>query len=120
MPIACPVPAPARYEGVPRWMTDIVVRADSPFRTLEDTFGRRIGYTLEESQSGFNALRHHLLAYRSANRPALYAESVGPLHTPRVVVAALLSGAIDAGPLDSYAFARVAQNEPTVSSAKRM
>jgi ABC-type phosphate/phosphonate transport system substrate-binding protein len=114
VPIACPVPAPPRYEGLPRYMTDIVVRADSPFRTLEDTFGHRIGYTLEESQSGFNALRHHLLGYRSASRPVLYAESVGPLHTPRGVVAALLSGAIDAGPLDSYAFdlMRAAPDDP--------
>lgn len=104
VPIVCPLPAPSRYEGAPRYMTDIVVRADSPFRTLEDTFGHRIGYTLEESQSGFNALRHHLLGYRLADRPMLYADSVGPLHTPRGVVAALLSGAIDAGPLDSYAF----------------
>lgn len=104
VPIVCPLPAPSRYENAPRYMTDIVVRADSPFLTLEDTFGHRIGYTLEESQSGFNALRHHLLRYRSAERPTLYAESVGPLHTPRGVVAALLSGAIDAGPLDSYAF----------------
>ncbi|WP_293802269.1 PhnD/SsuA/transferrin family substrate-binding protein [uncultured Bosea sp.] len=114
VPIACPVPAPPRYEGLPRYMTDIVVRADSPFRTLEDTFGHRIGYTLEESQSGFNALRHHLLGYRSASLPTLYAESVGPLHTPRGVVAALLSGAIDAGPLDSYAFdlMRAAPDDP--------
>lgn len=114
VPIACPIPAPARYEGAPLYMTDIVVRADSPFRALEDTFGHRIGYTLEESQSGFNALRHHLLGYRSASRPALYAESVGPLHTPRGVVAALLSGAIDAGPLNSYAFdlMRAAADDP--------
>jgi ABC-type phosphate/phosphonate transport system substrate-binding protein len=116
VPIVCPLPAPARYEGAPRYMTDIVVRADSPFRTLEDTFGHRIGYTLEESQSGFNALRHHLLRYRSASRPILYAESVGPLHTPRGVVAALLSGAIDAGPLDSYAFdlMRSAPDDPAL------
>ncbi|MGN6096453.1 MAG: phosphate/phosphite/phosphonate ABC transporter substrate-binding protein [Bosea sp. (in: a-proteobacteria)] len=114
VPIACPVPAPPRYEGAPRYMTDIVVRADSPFQTLEDTFGHRIGYTLEESQSGFNALRHHLLGYRSATRPMLYAESIGPLHTPRGVVAALLSRAIDAGPLDSYAFdlMRAAPGDP--------
>jgi ABC-type phosphate/phosphonate transport system substrate-binding protein len=116
VPIACPIPAPARYEGAPLYMTDIVVRADSPFRTLEDTFGHRIGYTLEESQSGFNALRHHLLGYRSANRPALSAERVGPLHTPRGVVAAVLSGAIDAGPLDSYAFdlMRAARGDPAL------
>lgn len=104
IPIACPVPSPARYGGRPVYMTDFVVRAGSPFTTLEDTFGHRIGYTLEESHSGFNAPRHHLLAFRGPERPALYGESVGPLHTPRGVVAALLDGRIDVGPLDSYAF----------------
>ncbi|TNC06436.1 phosphate/phosphite/phosphonate ABC transporter substrate-binding protein [Methylobacterium terricola] len=104
IPIACPLPSPDRYGGRPVYMTDFVVRAESGFTRLEDTFGHRIGYTLEESHSGFNAPRHHLLAFRRAGRPALYGESVGPLHTPRGVVAALLDGRIDVGPLDSYAF----------------
>ena len=102
VPVAAPVPAPARYGGLPRYCTDIAVRDDSAFRTLEDTFGGRIGYTIEESQSGFNALRHHLLGYRTAARPRLYGESVGPLLTPRGVVDALLAGRIDAGPIDGY------------------
>jgi ABC-type phosphate/phosphonate transport system substrate-binding protein len=104
IPLVAPVPSPARYGDLACYMTDLVVREDSPFETLEATFGHRIGYTLEESQSGFNAPRHHLLGYRAAGRPELYAKSVGPLHTPRGVVAALLSGTIDIGPLDSYAF----------------
>lgn len=104
VPLVAPVPLPARYGGTARYMTDLVVLERGPFETLEATFGHRIGYTIEESQSGFNAPRHHLLSHRSAERPALYAESIGPLHTPRGVVNALLSGAIDIGPLDSYAF----------------
>ena len=101
-PIAAPIPSPERYAGLPRYCTDIVVRSDSPFRALADTFGHRLGYTIEESQSGFNALRHHLLAYRTPERPRLYAESVGPLLTPRGVVEALMAGRIDVGPLDSW------------------
>jgi ABC-type phosphate/phosphonate transport system substrate-binding protein len=101
-PVAAPVPSPARYGGLPRYCTDIAVRADSSALTLEDTFGGRIGYTIEESQSGFNALRHHLLRHRTAARPRLYRDSVGPLLTPRGVVDALLAGRIDAGPIDGY------------------
>ncbi len=102
VPVAAPVPSPARYGGLPRYCTDIAVRADGGHATLEDTFGGRIGYTIEESHSGFNAPRHHLLRYRTAARPRLYASSVGPLLTPRGVVDALLDGRIDAGPLDGY------------------
>ncbi len=102
VPVAAPMPSPARYGGLPRYCTDIAVRADSGHATLEDTFGRRIGFTIEESHSGFNAPRHHLLRYRTAARPRLYAEAVGPLLTPRGVVDALLEGRIDAGPVDGY------------------
>ncbi|KRE20644.1 hypothetical protein ASE66_07225 [Bosea sp. Root483D1] len=104
VPLAAPVPASAGYGGQPRYWTNLVVRADGPIRSLADSFGGRLGYTIEESQSGFNALRHHLLRWRTPQRSRLYRESIGPLHTPRGVVKALLAGEIDIGPLDSYAF----------------
>jgi ABC-type phosphate/phosphonate transport system substrate-binding protein len=38
-PVAAPIPAGARYGGRPVYVTDLVVRADSAFQTIEDTFG---------------------------------------------------------------------------------
>lgn len=104
IPLAAPVPALPPYGGRPCYWTNLAVRADGPIHCLEDSFGGRFGYTIEESQSGFNAPRHHLLRLRTAARPRLYRESVGPLHTPRGIVNALVAGRIDIGPLDSYAF----------------
>lgn len=104
VPLAAPVPSPASYGGVPYYWTRLVVRADGPIRHLEDSFGGRFGYTIEESQSGFNAPRFHLLPLRGPERQRLYRESIGPLHTPRGVVKALIAGEIDIGPLDSFAF----------------
>jgi ABC-type phosphate/phosphonate transport system substrate-binding protein len=66
--LAVPVPSPPRYGGRPVYFTDFVVRADSRFRILEDTFGARLAYSIESSHSGYNAPRHHLLAYRTAVR----------------------------------------------------
>lgn len=97
--LAAPVPSPPRYGGKPCYCTDFVVRADGPFERLSDTFGGRIGWTVEHSQSGYNAVRRHLLRYP---RQRLFAQWVGPLVTPRRVVEAVLAGAIDVGPLDSY------------------
>lgn len=113
--ITVPVPAPARYGGRAVYTTDFVVRADAGVARLEDTFGGRVGYTGPDSHSGFNAPRHHLLRYRSAARPTLYRESVGPLHTPRKVVEALLAGTIDVGPLDSYALDLMRRGEPALA-----
>src|SRR5580693_9807886 len=60
-PVAAPVPIGAPIPGRPVYATRLVVRADSKFRSIEDTFGGRLGYTIEDSNSGYNALRHHLL-----------------------------------------------------------
>jgi ABC-type phosphate/phosphonate transport system substrate-binding protein len=100
--VAAPIPSPARYAGRPVYLTDIVVRADSPFEKLEDTFGGTLGYTLADSMSGGVALRDHLAPYRAARGGRLYAHAVGNLIHARGVIEALASGRIDAGPLDSY------------------
>ena len=42
--IAAPVPSPPRYEGLPRYCSEFLVREDSGRRSLEDTFGSRFGW----------------------------------------------------------------------------
>jgi ABC-type phosphate/phosphonate transport system substrate-binding protein len=100
--LASPVPRPARYGNQPVYFTDFVVRAQSPFKTLDDTFGRRLAYSIENSHSGYNAARYHLLAYRTPARRTLYAETVGPLVSQRRVLDAVIDGRADIGPIDSY------------------
>jgi ABC-type phosphate/phosphonate transport system substrate-binding protein len=100
--LAVPVPSPPRYGGRPIYFTDFVVRDDSPYRTLEDTFGGCIAYSIEHSHSGYNAARFHLLAHRQADRPALYGKVLGPLHRQLPVIDAVLDGRADVGPVDAY------------------
>src|SRR5437868_2327557 len=85
-PIVAPVVRGARYGGQPVYFTDVIVRADSPYRMLEDTFGGRVGYTVHHSQSGYVALREHLLPYRLALGHSPYREIVGPLYGARDIV----------------------------------
>ncbi len=59
--LAAPQPSLPRYGGKAVYMSDIAVKVDSPFRTLEDTFGGVAGYTLKDSQSGYFAFRTLLL-----------------------------------------------------------
>ena len=119
-PVAAPVPAGAPVRGKPVYATRLVVSADSKFHSLEDTFDGRLGYTVEDSHSGYNALRHHLLPYHSARGGRLYRESVGPLFTPRRVIEALLAGAVDVGPLDSYALDLMLHHEPDLAARIRI
>jgi ABC-type phosphate/phosphonate transport system substrate-binding protein len=118
--VAAPVPSPARYGGRAVYFTDIAVRADSNYATLEDTFGGVVGYTLEDSMSGYVALRRHLLPYRNKNRPKLYRAAVGGLVNARRVIEALDERRIDVGPLDSYYHDLLRHNEPAFAARVRV
>jgi len=119
-PVAAPVPVKGPHLGRPFYATRLLVRADSDFRAIEDTFGGRVGYTVADSHSGYNALRHHLLPYYRQRGAKLYRESIGPLTTPRRVIDALLAGDIDIGPLDSYALDLMQRHDSQIGSQVRI
>ena len=117
--VAAPIPSPPRYAGRPCYCTDLVVRADSRFERLSDTFEGRAGFTVDHSQSGFQALFRHLRGYDGDRPDRLFAHWVGPLVTPRRVVDAVLVGEIDVGPLDSYVHDLLRRHEPEIASRLR-
>lgn len=118
--IAAPVPSPARYGGLPVYFSDIVVRADASFQSLEDTFGGTVGYTLADSMSGGVAWRAHLAALRAARGgQRLYGHAVGELIHARGVIQALVDGRIDVGPLDSYYHDLLRHNDPAFAGQVR-
>jgi ABC-type phosphate/phosphonate transport system substrate-binding protein len=117
--LAAPVPTAPGYDGEPIYWSDIAVRADSQFETLEDTFGTRAGYTLKDSQSGYFAFHHHLLT-RYPNRPHLYQSVTGGLMNPRGVIKALAEKRIDVGPLDSYVHDLLKANDPEFARQVRV
>jgi hypothetical protein len=101
--LAAPIPSPPRYGGRPVYFTDFVVRADSAFKTLEDTFGGCLAYSSEHSHSGYNAARFHLLAYLTPTRRVLFRQLLGPLVRQVPVIDAVIDGRADVGPVDGYA-----------------
>jgi ABC-type phosphate/phosphonate transport system substrate-binding protein len=120
VPLAAPIPRAAWAAGRPVYRSDLIVREDAPFRTLEDTFGGRAGWTVEHSHSGFNAFRHHLLQYRTASRLVLYREMVPNLVTARAILDAVREGRIDVGPLDAYWHLLIAKHNPALTTGIRV
>ncbi len=118
-PALIATPIPMRF-GAPVYASDFIVRADSPFRTLPDTFGHRIGWTVQHSHSGFNAARHHLLAHRTPECRRLYSASIGNLVTARAIVQAVLDGRIDVGPLDAWWHDLLKLHEPDTTAKLRV
>ena len=120
VPLAAPIPRLEWARGRAYYRTDLIVRANSPYTRLEDTFSGRLGWTVEHSHSGFNALRHHLLAYRTAARPVLYHEVTGQLITARNILDQVRDGRIDIGPLDAFWHALLARHAPQLCEGIRV
>jgi len=117
--LAAPVPSLPRYRNRSIYFSDLAVRADSNYQSLEDTFGGVLGYTLKDSQSGYFALRHHLLPLEGKG-PLPYRAIVGNLMNPKGVITALAEGRVDVGPLDSYCHDLFRKLEPAFASQVRV
>ncbi|MFZ4286184.1 phosphate/phosphite/phosphonate ABC transporter substrate-binding protein [Variovorax sp. HJSM1_2] len=100
--LAAPVPAPARYAAQPVYFTEFVARRDAGFSDLAATFGHRLAHMLPESNSGFNAPRHHLMSLAPAGQTSLFAATAAPTTTPMAVLRAVLDGQAEVGVVDSY------------------
>jgi len=120
VPLAAPVPSASWAEGRAVYRTDLIVREDAPYRRLEETFGGRSGWTVAHSQSGFNAFRHHLLGFRTPERPVLYASMSPDLVTARRVLDEVREGRLDVGPLDAYWHLLIARHAPQLTAGVRV
>jgi ABC-type phosphate/phosphonate transport system substrate-binding protein len=120
VPLAAMIPRASWVAHRAVYRSDLIVRTDAPYETLADTFGKRAGWTVQHSHSGFNAFRHHLLQHRTAARPALYREMHGDLITARRVLDHVRDGVIDVGPLDAYWHMLIAKHAPQIAAGVRV
>ena len=120
VPIASPIPRADWAKGRAVYRSDLIVRKEAPYVALEDTFKGSAGWTVRHSHSGFNAFRHHLLAYRSRTRPTLFRSMAGELVTARKIIDCVLDGSIDIGPLDTYWHMLIAHHEPELTAGIRV
>jgi ABC-type phosphate/phosphonate transport system substrate-binding protein len=120
VPLAAPIPRATWAKGRAVYRSDLIVRKDAPFRTLADTFGGTLGWTVAHSHSGFNAPRHHLLRMRTPEKPTLYAGVKGDLVTARKILDSVLDGSIDIGPLDAFWHMLIARHKPELTAGIRV
>lgn len=116
--VAVPIPSPPDFQAQPQYWSELVVRADSDFEAIEDTFGHRIALTTMESQSGCLALLYHLMPFGGAR--ALYQTLIDPRLTPLGAMTAVVEGLADIAPIDSFAFSLAAQYIPELTSQLRV
>jgi ABC-type phosphate/phosphonate transport system substrate-binding protein len=100
--IASPVPSPRRYAGLPRYCSEFLVRERSGWTSIEETFGHRVGWMSDDSQSGFNAPRAFLSTFVTTTRTTLFGESRGPYVTPARLLDALHRDEVDVVAVDGF------------------
>jgi len=81
--------------------------------------GKKLAYTTEDSQSGYQAPRRFFASFARAAEGSLFSALVGPLFTPRNVARAVLAGDADIGSLDSYAHDLLRRHEPELAAGLR-
>jgi ABC-type phosphate/phosphonate transport system substrate-binding protein len=118
--LASPVPAPPRYGGHAVYVTDFIVRADGPHKTLADTFGGAIAYSTEHSHSAYNAPRFHLLGHLTPERRALYRTVLGPYVRQRPIIDAVIKGDADVAAVDGYALDLMRRHDPVTAGKVRV
>jgi ABC-type phosphate/phosphonate transport system substrate-binding protein len=142
--VCAPVPVGPGFEGRPQYWSELVVRADSRFEKVEDTFGRRIALTVPGSQSGCLAPLHFFAsaggasgvadapgglagASADARRTAaalsqapLFQEVIAPQITPVGAATAVANGLAEIAPIDSFAFALLERHNPQLTAKLRV
>jgi ABC-type phosphate/phosphonate transport system substrate-binding protein len=122
--VAAPVPSPAEFNGDAQYWSDLVVRESSDFRAVEDTFGQRIALTVPGSQSGCVAALTYFMTVRDGfptfRDVALFGEVIAPTITPLGALTAVIQGAADIAPIDSYALRLLRRYRPDLTSQVRI
>jgi phosphonate transport system substrate-binding protein len=115
--LAAPVLLPERYDGEPRYFSDVVVRRDSPFASFKDLRGRVWGYNERTSHSGWN------LVCSSLYRQGLGLDYFGEMRKTGSHLASLSMlerGEIDEAAIDSHVFDVARLRQPDLDARLRV
>jgi phosphonate transport system substrate-binding protein len=115
--LAAPVMDGKRYENQPVYFSDVIVRRDSLFHSLEDLRGATLAYNEPRSYSGYAILCYHL-ATRGYTKGYFgkAIESGAHLHSLQMV----LSGEADTTAIDSTILDCEFENNPALRSQLRV
>ena len=116
--IAAPVPSPAEFAGQACYWSDLIVRADSRFRAVKDTFGGRLALTVRDSQSGYAAALSYFMGIET--QLPLFEEITVPTITPLGALGAVVSGEADIAPIDAYALCLLRRYRPDLTAQIRV
>jgi phosphonate transport system substrate-binding protein len=114
--LCAPVMAGPRYGGRAVYFTDVIVRHDHPARAFADLRGATWSYNNNGSHSGYNVVRHHLVALGETH--GFFGRVVcGGWHQGSIQL--VLDGAIDAAGVDCTVLETEVAARPELATALR-
>jgi phosphonate transport system substrate-binding protein len=96
--LAAPVMRAPRYQNRPVYYSDVIVRADSPYNSLEDLRGARWAYNEPGSHSGYNVVRAEL--GRRGERAGYFARAI-EAGSHQNALRMILAGEVDGAAIDT-------------------
>lgn len=115
--LAAPIPLGSRYANRPVYFSDVVVRADSPYRSFAELRGARWAYNEPGSHSGYNVTLS-ALARLGANSGFFSSAIQSGAHQRSLEM--ILAGSIEASAIDSTVLELVLIANPTLASQIRI
>jgi phosphonate transport system substrate-binding protein len=117
VPLAAPVLQGPRYQGRPVYVSDVIVRRDSPFRSFADLRGASWSFNDPDSHSGYNLTRYERVR-RGETRGYFGAGLVAGWHQESIRWVA--AGKADASAIDSQVLAIALRDHPALAARLRV
>lgn len=115
--LAAPVMQGDRYQNQPVYFSDLVVRRDSPFHSLEDLRGARWAYNESRSHSGCYLTRYELA--QRGKGSGYFGIAIGS-GSHQASLQMILEQSIDASAIDSTVLALELQRQPELGDRIRI
>jgi ABC-type phosphate/phosphonate transport system substrate-binding protein len=116
-PVAAPVLQGDRYRGQPIYFSDVIVGADSPFRSFLDLRGRSWAFNEPLSHSGYGITRYHLVRLGETN--GFFGKVIeAGFHQEAIRMVA--RGEVDGSAIDSQVLAIELRDHPHLANEVRV
>lgn len=115
--VAAPVMRASRYAGQPRYFSDVVVHAQSRYRTFSELRGASWAYNEPNSHSGYNVVRHHLK--QLGERSGYFGDAVES-GAHQISLRMIVSSEVDATAIDSTVLENELARAPAIANEIRV
>ncbi|CAA9586790.1 ABC transporter, substrate-binding protein (cluster 12, methionine/phosphonates) [uncultured Synechococcales cyanobacterium] len=115
--LVAPVMQSERYQNRPVYFSEVIVKADSNFKTFNDLLGKTLCFNDPGSNSGYNLLRHRLI---QGKYPSRFFNKVIQSGSHQRSIQLVIEGLADCSAIDSTVLEEELRNSPELAKCLRV